>query len=307
MVIDLTKETRLLVDLVCSLKANYGATKLILALMGSGSKKLSNELQNSPYFGAGKSQSSEWWKPFIEMLVQHNYLKYILYANKFQLVAIGSKSIKDTVMLPVSEEMQLLGVDQTYLSRLRQARTEIAHQDKVAPYMVVSDTVLLDIAQNKPTTMASLQNINGVTKIMVEKHGDKFLYGSIGANPKPDSTKPKSESDSAPTRRWLKNSTLSTKESLRLAQAGLSPEEIAKQRGLKSNTIEDHLATEWALEPSEIDEQYVGLTQEIYDAVSDAIQTVGQDKLKPIKDAVSENITYFQIKVCLIMYNEANP
>lgn len=286
---DLTAETKLIVGLVKELRLNYGASKLILTLIGSAAKMLSPELSNSRYHGLGHAHSVDWWKLFIELLVQNDYLVHKLLYNKFQLVAMGTKIIVEPVMLVMSEDMNLLNVDQTYLILLRGVRADIARQDHVAPYMVLSDAVLLRIAQSKPQTIDKLKDINGITKAMIDKHGSKFI--NIKAT------------DSIPTRRESKGS-VSSKESLALFCQGKTLPEIAKHRSLKLSTIENHITTEWTLAPYEIDCERIGLTQDIYDAIISAINTVGKEKLKPIKDALPNNITYFQIKTSLILMNE---
>lgn len=50
-----------------------------------------------------------------------------------------------------------------------------------------------------------------------------------------------------------------------------------------------------------IDCEAFDLIQEVHDEIVQAAETVGADKLKPIKDAVSDNITYSQIKCSLLM------
>ena len=302
MLMDFTKEAKLVRQLVQALRSNYGSTKLILALTGSASKKLSAELLNCPQYGISKDRSPKWWKAFMDLLVEHDYLGTTLYANKFPLICSGTKLIKpgETVNLPVSEDMLLLSVDQMYLSQLRGIRTEIATAEHVAPYMVLSDRVLLNVVQGKPEDVEALVGLNGITKLMAEKHGSKFLYkagtgGSGGTSASSGRVGP----------RRAPSSTSTSQESLHLFNQGKSFDEIAKHRNLKCTTIENHLATEWGACPDDIDCDRIGLTQEIYDSIEKAIETVGVGRLKPIKELVGVSVTYFQIKISIILYTTA--
>lgn len=96
-------------------------------------------------------------------------------------------------------------------------------------------------------------------------------------------------------------STASSRTTLELYESGKSVAEIAVQRGLKESTIGEHLIKEWTVDPEKIDCDAFDLTQEMHDEIVKATETVGVNKLKPIKEAVSDNITYSQIKCSLLI------
>lgn len=291
--VDLTSEAKMVVGLVNSLRADYGGSKLSMTLVGSTNRKLSKELLDSRYHGQGDKRSMEWWKLFIDLLIREGYLANRMYMNKYPLVVSGSKSPAGpgSVMLTVSQDMQLLAVDQGYLDSLRRARSDIAQQEQVAPYMVLSDAVLLRIAEAKPKTLDDLRAVNGITNILADKHGSKF----IGTKSKIDQSVP-----------VVRNATgSSSKESLTLYKQGKSLNDIAKCRNLKPATIENHLIAEWTQTPHEIDCERLGITQDVYDSVVAAIESVGLSKLKPIKEIVDDSVSYFQIKACIVLYNDS--
>lgn len=288
--LDMTRETQLVTSLVRSLNSNYGATKLVLTLMDSNSKKLSAELQKSAFKGSGSYHTADWWKEFIVLLVDHKYLSYELYMNKYQLITIGSNTVTDQVVLSVSEDFQLMEVDKVYLSKLKAIRADIACEENVAPYMIFSDLVLRRISETKPTTVDQLLDINGVTKALAEKHSSKLMHSPSATT---ISTTTKTSTASA--------STSSSKESLILFQQGKTFSEIAKVRGLKAATIENHICSEWTVDPMRIDCDLISLTRSIQDSIKAVVDDVGKDKLRPIKDKLPDNITYFHIKVALIL------
>jgi uncharacterized protein YpbB len=51
----------------------------------------------------------------------------------------------------------------------------------------------------------------------------------------------------------------------------------------------------------DIDLEYIGLTEENEKQIKRAIKKVGTKYLKPIKEEIDSNITYIQIKVCLLV------
>jgi ATP-dependent DNA helicase RecQ len=83
-------------------------------------------------------------------------------------------------------------------------------------------------------------------------------------------------------------------ETYRLHCEGMSVDDIATQRGLTVNTVEAHLA-ECIVEGREFDmSRHVG--QDAYRLISAAIQEHGTSRLRPLKDALPEEITWGMIK-----------
>ena len=58
---------------------------------------------------------------------------------------------------------------------LKNLRLEISRNQKVPPYVVFHDSVLMQFAKNKPMTKSDMLKINGVGDKNYEKYGDIFL------------------------------------------------------------------------------------------------------------------------------------
>jgi ATP-dependent DNA helicase RecQ len=85
--------------------------------------------------------------------------------------------------------------------------------------------------------------------------------------------------------------------SLEQFESGMSVKEIAAARGLSDVTIEGHLIR-CALEGCPID--WERMLPAAYEAqIMEAVDQVGADKLKPIKEALPDTISYFMIKAAL--------
>ena len=87
-----------------------------------------------------------------------------------------------------------------------------------------------------------------------------------------------------------------------LYKEGKSITEICNLRKLTNNTVETHILDIWENdEDSEIDLGYADLCDIKKEQILKAINLVGTDKLRPIKDIVDNKITYFQIKLTILL------
>ncbi|RAV14912.1 DNA helicase RecQ [Paenibacillus contaminans] len=78
---------------------------------------------------------------------------------------------------------------------------------------------------------------------------------------------------------------------------GLSPEDVAKERGMGLITVQDHIIR-CALEGCEVDwSELIPANQE--PIILEAVERIGADKLRPIKDALPPEIDYFAIKAVI--------
>lgn len=77
---------------------------------------------------------------------------------------------------------------------------------------------------------------------------------------------------------------------------------ISKIVNLKKMTVENYIVK--ILEEDndiDIDLDYFGITEDYEMEIKNAIKKVGTDKLRPIKDIINKNITYLQIKICILI------
>ncbi len=99
-----------------------------------------------------------------------------------------------------------------------------------------------------------------------------------------------------------KQLTFSASKTKSLLQKGYTIEQVAQQRRLKENTIYDHIV-EIAIHDQTFNIQSYMTTDERHDIIK-AIQQVQSYSLKDIKQAVTENISYFQIRLVLASWNK---
>lgn len=110
---------------------------------------------------------------------------------------------------------------------LRTLRKQIADEQGVPPYVIFHDSVLMDMLKSRPATLQRMGQLSGVGQKKLERYGQAFLdiMGQHGAAPALPATF---------------NGTAG--ETLSLFRRGLSPEQVAIRRQLKTSTVYEHLA-----------------------------------------------------------------
>ena len=64
------------------------------------------------------------------------------------------------------------------------AQIDVSRKENVKPYIVFSDSVLIEIANTKPKTLEELGSINGIGNKKIDKYGSDVL--SIVKNSRSD-------------------------------------------------------------------------------------------------------------------------
>lgn len=256
---DYIKEANLAVELVSSLRINYGIVKL------------AGELHSQ------SDHTIEWWRNFLSTLVNKDILRRKPY-SRYYVIEIGDTELEDTLQLSIPEEQKTIPI------KYEKLRKELAKEKGIAPYMIVNDKVLYSIAMKKPSTLEELYKVEGVTAEFLMKFGKYFVVEKKSVS---SSTSPK------------KTDTRSI--SFDMFNSGMSINEISKERGLKPMTIEHHIRDMYEKNPSYIDEERLGITEELKKNLRNAVNKVGKDKLRPIKDILGKKVSYFQIGVGMLV------
>jgi ATP-dependent DNA helicase RecQ len=91
------------------------------------------------------------------------------------------------------------------------------------------------------------------------------------------------------------SATVTRQLTLELYQQGLGIEEIARERNLKPTTIISHLAE--LIEAGEAIDVENLIQPGHYEIIVDALQQVGGEALKPVKDFLGDEYSYEEIKL----------
>ncbi|KAL7152126.1 hypothetical protein ABFS83_04G076400 [Erythranthe nasuta] len=226
--------------------------------------------------------------------------------------AVGNGAVSS---LAQPEFLRLSQADDQLYKMLVEERMKLARNNGTAPYAICGDQTLRRITLTRPSTKARLANIDGVNQYFLKTYGDHLLQSiqclsqelglSLDAEPVSESPTP----SKAATLPGNKRLTPAKFEAWRMWQEeGFTVQKIANYPG-RPAPIKEETVFEYILEASRegcsLDWDRLclelGLTQDIFDHIQNAVSKVGKEKLKPIKNELPEEVSYIQIKVGLRM------
>lgn len=278
MSLNLTKETRMLYSIIRELPCSYGAVKLAKMM-----------------FDRDSSKTLEWYKMFIDVLIENKLAIQSLVKQKFTVISLNVPEISEPIILKVLKTMDY--TDKDYLQYLTLKRAEIADRENVSLHNIATDLVLLNIAREKPINIISFFQIDGIYSAF--KYPEEFLF-KLAVQPVIKIA------EEPPVTKIRQGATLtvgsSAMISYNLFKSLKTVKEIAEIRGLKAATIESHLSDAWAtLGVSLEDLNLLKITEEMITEVKKVLNSkcVDGTKLKPIKEALKLDTSYLQIKAIL--------
>ncbi|MGE4560555.1 MAG: helix-turn-helix domain-containing protein, partial [Desulfobulbus sp.] len=191
--------------------------------------------------------------------------------------------------------------------QLRQWRNDLAADNGVAPYQILHQRVLIQIAIHLPDSIPALKEIKGIGKRLAERYGREIvgMVSDFRRNkgietvtlpvPQALSIGPTGEPKKAAIRENTKQV------SLDMVRQGLSIEEIAGQRGLTRQTVEGHLAYfikagELAIDGLLPEERQRDLEERIPPLLSPPFKA---GSLKALKTALGDEYEYGEINLVL--------
>jgi ATP-dependent DNA helicase RecQ len=167
---------------------------------------------------------------------------------------------------------------------LREWRRNLARDLGVAAFVVLHDSALDALCAAKPSTLSELRGVSGFGDKKVERYGKEVLAAlqrfKEGARASTD---------------WHAKASRPAEETLQLLAEGRSFEEIAQIRGRKVSSVESLVAD--LIEAGDTEFRPEWLPAETYARIASAIQQFGKERLKPVKEALPESISYGQIRL----------
>ena len=287
---------------IVRLKEKEGIKMVVNVLRGSQNAEIyAKGYEKIKTFGIAKEISFFDWRDYIIQLANQGAVEIMYNENSsLKMTPIGWEIVKGQRTLQLTKPVQLSDKKKLQKSKplaktslivfnddlfkeLKQLRQNIAKEENVPSYIVFGDKTLKEMATLMPVNDDQFLAISGVGMNKMEQFGDEFMEVIRRYKSRP---KPKK-----------KPTTLVT---LDLYNEGLTPEEIAHQRGLQLVTIYSHLS-QLFLDGKAVDiAQYV--SSEIVAKVNQCfIENDKNTALKPIFEALDETIPYHQIRLALTL------
>lgn len=303
--VDITVEAQKVLSCIVRLRARYGINLIADVLKGAKNKKIRQMgVDTLPVYGILKEYNLQELKDLINRLIATGYL--CLTESEYPVVKVtdqGVAVLKDDakVWQKTPKRSQIITKDNSLFQLLRTLRKSIADRMGVPPYVVFADSTLREMGEYCPTDRQALRSIKGVGESKLARYGDDFLLAiqqycaAHNLTPRPTPTTPAANDDNG-------DDTPSHVVTLGLYQAGQSLAAIAAQRNLKLLTVQDHLmrcsiegyAIDWsALIPA----QYESL-------ILTKIDELGVAKLKPLKEALPDEVDYAAIKATICKHRK---
>ncbi|MBV7506279.1 DNA helicase RecQ [Bacillus sp. sid0103] len=298
--IDVTKEAQMVMSCVIRMGQRFGKTITAQVLTGSKNKKVTEMgFDRLPTYGIMKDRSSKDVSDFIEFLISQELIAIeqgqfptLFVSPKGKDILLGKQQVhrRETV------QVKQVSKDDPLFEVLRDVRKQIAESEKVPPFVIFSDASLKDMCARLPKTTEEFLQVSGVGELKLKKYGLEFIQViRTFCETNADYQSELVSVEKAPKRPAKKNGvTESHLETLKLHQSSLSINEIAEQRELAVSTVETHLL-QCAQQGLEVDfSKYI--PSEYLPLLEKALAEAGRDRLKPIKELLPEEISYFMIK-----------
>ena len=192
--VNVTKEAKAIFRAIMGTDERYGASMITSIVRGERTDRIMRAGHDAlPVFGLLSDVDEKSIKGLIQQFVASGYLrsstgKYpvlSLTAGAEEVLA-GHKEVEEIrqhVSVPSrtsrSTSTTLRGKSNSgsggLFEHLRQHRKRLAEKAGLRPYLIFPDTVLIDLANLRPTTLGEFGNVKGVGEAKLKKYGLSFL------------------------------------------------------------------------------------------------------------------------------------
>ncbi len=195
--------------------------------------------------------------------------------------------------------------EQELFDVLRAARRDLARELGVPPYIVFGDAALEEMARERPGTTAAFAAVKGVGKAKLQQFGDRFVAAIVGWCEEHGVSTGGSAAQRAPARvDPVKSAPRETQRAAaRLFERGLSIAEVAAELSRAPSTTAQYLL-EWieAARPADVSPW---VTDADYARVLDAVRVVDSERLKPLFEHFSGELSYDTLRIVLTHRSQA--
>ncbi|MDR4945609.1 DNA helicase RecQ [Neobacillus cucumis] len=300
--IDVTKEAQMVLSCVIRMGQRFGKNLTAQVLTGSKNKKVTElGFDHLSTYGIMNNQSTKEVGEFIEFLISQELIA--IEQGQFPTIFVSPKGKdvllgKQQVYRREAVQVKQVSKNDPLFEELREVRKRIAEAEHVPPFVIFSDAALKDMCAKQPKTSEEFLQVSGVGENKLKKYGLEFLQTIRDfLEEHPDYQSEVTPSANIPKKTTKKAVRDSHIETYNLYQENLSLKEIAERRDLSLQTIEEHMI-QCAQQGMNINIREC-IPDEYLPLLEQAVAEVGRSRLKPIKELLPEEVSYFMIKVYL--------
>ena len=303
---DWTIEAMKFLSCVARCQEKFGMNHIIDVLRGSKSQKvLQYQHHQLSTYGIGKDRSADEWKKLSRSLLHQGFLDET--TDGFPILKLNEKSWEimkrqRTVQIAIEPQREvaekvryLAGEVDSLFAQLRTLRKQIADEQFVPPYVVFADKSLRDMAEKRPQNLIEFEEVYGVGSNKRDKYGKVFLEAIRTFCQEQDLPTNAASSDVANLPNLTNVASYSQMQTWELYRQGLTVQGIANARGMSPSTISGHLVElmemGWELDINLLVES------ERQQAIVNAIEVIGDERLKAIYEFLQEVYTFEEIKL----------
>ncbi|MDC7975113.1 MULTISPECIES: DNA helicase RecQ [Bacillus] len=299
--IDVTRESQMVLSCMIRTNQRFGKQMIAQVLTGSKNKKVIEfNFHTLPTYGLLSNRSVKEVSEFIEFLisdeliaVEHGTYPTLKVTEKGKEVLLG----KVNVLRKERVETRQIVQDHPLFEVLREVRKEIAQGEGVPPFVIFSDQTLKDMCAKMPQSDSELLTVKGIGEHKLVKYGSHFLQAVqhfIEENPNyAETVKTEVVTERKKAGKASANSHLETYE---MYKQGIDLNEIAKERGLSRQTIENHLIRSFE-DGMEVD--WNSFVPAEYESLIETAVQNAEGGLKSIKEQLPNEVSYFMIRAYL--------
>ena len=192
--VNVTKEAKAIFRAIMGTDERYGASMITSIVRGERTDRIMRAGHDAlPVFGLLSNVDEKSIKGLIQQFVASGYLRSS--TGKYPILSLTAgaeevlaghkevEEIRQQVFVPSRNSKSAASVVRGKSSstsgglfeHLRQHRKRLAEKAGLRPYLIFPDTVLIDLANLRPTTLGEFGNVKGVGEAKLKKYGLTFL------------------------------------------------------------------------------------------------------------------------------------